>query len=86
MARFRHSWADYDGPPSDSPAYGLTKAWEVPDPADPPGRLPDQVAAARDALLAGTSPIDIRSQLSATFKEQAQPRKAIQKRHSSDRS
>ena len=79
MARFRHSWADYDGPASDSPGYGLSRAWETPDPADPPGRLPDQVAAARDALLAGTSPIDIRSQLSATYGAKAQPRKAIQR-------
>ena len=52
---------------------------DEPDPADPPGRLPDQVAAARDALLAGTSPLDVRQQLSATYKERAQPRKAIQR-------
>ena len=73
-------WRENDPiPPSDHPAWLIRTDWGQPDPADPPGKLPEQVAAARDALLAGTSPLDVRQQLSTTFKQKAQPRKAIQR-------
>ena len=71
-------WRENDPiPPSDHPAWLIRTDWGQPDPADPPGKLPDQVAAARDALLAGTSPLDVRQQLSTTFKQKAQPTKAL---------